>query len=86
MERWPAPGNIKKKIYKCYNYGIKEYLARDYRKSKTGPGPQKKQQALRKSQRQILVAEAISPQKKNHQLAVLKKQDTKVKILHSLIS
>ena len=36
MERRPAPKNIKKKIQEYYNYKTKKYLARDYRKPKTG--------------------------------------------------
>ena len=36
MERWVTPEGTKKKIYKCYNCGIKKHLARDYRKPKTG--------------------------------------------------
>ena len=51
MEKRLTPKNIKKKIQKYYNCGIKGYLARDCRKSKTGPKSQKKQQAPRKSQR-----------------------------------
>ena len=39
MEKWPAPVSTKKKIYKYYNCGIKGYLARDYRKPKTGLKP-----------------------------------------------
>ena len=42
MERWPALGNIKKEIQEYYNCGIKEYLARDYRKPKTGSESRKK--------------------------------------------
>ena len=30
MEKRLAPGNIKKKICECYNYGIKKYLAKYY--------------------------------------------------------
>ena len=30
--------NTKKETQKCYNYGIKEYLVRDYRKPKTRIG------------------------------------------------
>ena len=39
MEKQLTPKNIKKKIYKCYNCGIKGYLVRDYRKLKTGTEP-----------------------------------------------
>ena len=42
MEKRLVQTGTKKKIYKCYNYGVKKYLARDYRKSKTRSGPQKK--------------------------------------------
>ena len=42
MEKWPTHKNTKKETQEYYNYGIKEYLARDYRKLKTGTGPQKK--------------------------------------------
>ena len=42
MEKRPAPKNIKKEIWEYYNYKIKEYLARDYRKLKTKIGLQKK--------------------------------------------
>ena len=42
MEKRVTPKNTKKKIYKCYNCGIKKYLARDYRKPKTKPKSQKK--------------------------------------------
>ena len=34
--------NTKKVTRECYNYRIKRYLVRDYRKSKIGLGPQKK--------------------------------------------
>ena len=85
MERQTAPKNIKKKTREYYNCGIKKYLARDCRKPKTGPEPQKKQQTPRKSQKQILVVEAIPPQKKNRQLVVLEKQNIKIKIPHTLL-
>ena len=42
MERRPILKNIKKETQEYYNYGIKKYLARNYRKPKTGLGPQKK--------------------------------------------
>ena len=42
MEKWVTPEGIKKNIYKCYNYGIRGYLARDYRKPKTGTELQRK--------------------------------------------
>ena len=42
MERRITPENTKKKIWECYNYKIKEYLARDYRKPKTEARPQRK--------------------------------------------
>ena len=42
MERWSAPGNIKKETQVCYNYGVKKYLARNYKKLKTKVGPPKK--------------------------------------------
>ena len=29
-EKWPSPGNSKRETQECYNYKIKEYLARDY--------------------------------------------------------
>ena len=38
MEKWPAPKDIKKKTQECYNYEIKGYLAKDYRKLKTKTG------------------------------------------------
>ena len=38
-----------KKIYKCYNYGIKEHLARECRKPKTKIELPQRQQAQRKS-------------------------------------
>ena len=82
-ERQPA--GTKKETREYYNYGIKKYLTRDYQKPKTRSGPQKKQQTQKKSQKQILVAETISSQKKNRQVTVLKKQDIKVKITHILI-
>ena len=41
MEKQPAQKDVKKKTQECYNCGIKEYLARDYRKPKTGPDPQR---------------------------------------------
>ena len=40
-EKKPAPNSTKKETRECYNYKIKEYLARDYQKPKAGPGPQK---------------------------------------------
>ena len=73
MERRVVFKDIKKETQKCYNCGIKKYLARDCRKPKTGSEPQKKQQAQIKSWKQILAAEAIPSQKKNYQLVVLKK-------------
>ena len=42
MDKQPTPRDTKKETQKYYNCGIKEYLARDYRKSKTGTKPQKK--------------------------------------------
>ena len=42
MEKWLTLGNIKKETQECYNYKIKEHLARDYRKPKMGLGLQKK--------------------------------------------
>ena len=42
MEKRPAPTDNKQETRKCYNYRIKKYLARDYRKPKTRTGPQKK--------------------------------------------
>ena len=42
MKKRPAPKNIKKKIQKYYNCGIKKYLARDCRKPKTKTESQKK--------------------------------------------
>ena len=39
MKRKIAPKNTKKKTQKYYNYEIKEYLARDYRKPKTESDP-----------------------------------------------
>ena len=42
MERRSNLKNIKKKTQEYYNCGIKKYLARDYRKPKTKPGPQRK--------------------------------------------
>ena len=42
MEKQASPKDIKKEIHECYNYRIKGHLARDYRKSKTRLGPQKK--------------------------------------------
>ena len=41
-EKWLVAGNTKKETREYYNYGIKRYLIRDYRKSKIGLGPQKK--------------------------------------------
>ena len=38
IEKRPAPGDTKKETRECYNYKIKEYLARDYRKLKTRVG------------------------------------------------
>ena len=35
MEKWLAPKNTKKKTRKCYNYEIREYLAKECRKLKT---------------------------------------------------
>ena len=42
MEKRFTPKNTKKKTQKCYNYKIKGHLAKNYRKSKTGTGSQKK--------------------------------------------
>ena len=42
MEKRPTPEGIKKETQKCYNCGIKKYLAQDYRKPKTGTESQKK--------------------------------------------
>ena len=42
MEKQLTPESIKKKTQKYYNYKIKKYLARDYRKPKTGIKSQKK--------------------------------------------
>ena len=36
MEKRPTTDNIKKETREYYNYEIKGYLARDYRKPKTG--------------------------------------------------
>ena len=35
MEKWPVLTGTKKETRVCYNYRIKKYLARDYRKPKT---------------------------------------------------
>ena len=80
MERKSALISTKKEIYKYYNYRIKKYLVRDCRKSKTRLTPQKRQQALRKSQKQILVVETVPPQKKNRQVTVLEKYNIKVEV------
>ena len=42
MKRRPTPKNIKKETQECYNYRVKKYLARNYRKPKTRLGLQKK--------------------------------------------
>ena len=42
MEKQPALTNTKRETRECYNYRVKEHLTRNYRKSKTGPGPQRK--------------------------------------------
>ena len=42
MEKRVTSEGTKKETHKCYNYKIKEYLARDYRKPKTRPKPQRK--------------------------------------------
>ena len=36
MEKRLTPKDIKKETQEYYNYGIKGYLVRDYRKPKTG--------------------------------------------------
>ena len=41
-EKQTAPEDTKKETQEYYSYKIKEYLARDYRKPKAGPGPQKR--------------------------------------------
>ena len=41
-EKQNPTGNTKKETREYYNYGIKKYLAKDYRKLKTELGPQKK--------------------------------------------
>ena len=42
MKRRLTPKNIKKETREYYNYGIKEYLVRNYKKSKTGSKSSKK--------------------------------------------
>ena len=42
MAKGRVPEGTKKKTWECYNYRIKGYLIRDYRKLKTGIGLQKK--------------------------------------------
>ena len=42
MEKRSMTKGTKKETQKCYNCGIKEHLARDYRKPKTEAGPQRK--------------------------------------------
>ena len=64
-EKQSVTKGAKQETQECYNCGVKEHLVKDYRKPKTGPGPQKKQQAPRKPQKWILAAEAASLQKKS---------------------
>ena len=47
-EKRKFSGNIKKETQEYYNYRTKEHLARNYRKLKTGSGPQKKKQVQKK--------------------------------------
>ena len=41
MKKRLAREGTKRETQKYYNCGIKEYLARDYRKPKVGPKPQR---------------------------------------------
>ena len=42
IEKKPATNGTKKETRECYNYGIEKHLARDCRKPKTGPKPQRR--------------------------------------------
>ena len=48
MEKRRSPESTKKETQKYYNYGVKGYLARDYKKLKTKIKLYRKQQAQEK--------------------------------------
>ena len=85
-EKQPSPNGAKKETRECYNYGIKEYLARDYHKPKIESGPQKKTQAQRRYQKQVLITEVTPPQKENRQIVILEKHNTETVIPHASLS
>ena len=41
-EKKPVSDDTKKEIWECYNYGVKEYLTKDYQRLKAELGSQEK--------------------------------------------